>query len=161
MRTRSALGSMQTRFDSSFVMVATGKAQQRVIIGPKNPRTRILECLMKRRSNRCGDPVPIRATSNPCENVAARRVEKRNTGPAMVSMVTHTVDFPGKRLIQYSFGRQAATYIYTYTYTHIHTYIHIYIKIYIYEYICKHIMCAVQTTWTMIRTTSSARIYIS
>lgn len=90
------------------------KARQRVVTGPKNPRTRISECLMKRRSDRCGDPVPIRATLNPCENAAAHRVEKRNTGPAMVSMVTHTVDFPGKRLIQYSFGRQAATHIYLY-----------------------------------------------
>lgn len=53
--------------------------------------------------------------SNPHENAAARRVEKRNTGPAMVSMVTHTVDFPGKRLIQYSFGRRARR-IYMQTY---------------------------------------------
>lgn len=51
-----------------------------------------------------------------------RRVEKRNTGPAMVSMVTHTVDFPGKRLIRYSFGREAAANI------------------------CKHIMRAARAT---------------
>lgn len=66
-------------------------------------------CLTERRS---AIRFRFRAMSNPHENAAARRVEKRNTGPAMVSMVTHTVDFPGKRLIQYSFGRRAVAYIY-------------------------------------------------
>lgn len=77
----------------------------------KNLRTRISECLTERRST-------IRFQANvesARECGRARRVEKRNTGPAMVSMVTHTVDFPGKRLIQYSFGRRARR-IYMQTY---------------------------------------------